>query len=235
MRTRLHLTNLSTDILDDGVTVGLFEKLFDELKISHVQYYAINIGRNPSRVSMGTFSPEWCRTYHERGYGAIDPVLNYVLKQRMPCVWSNVPGLTDEQQAFMTEAAPYVGRNGITVPFGEPPVSAALSITTLSADDSWHANLPRIIWTATSVGQKIHRSILDHINAKAGRRVRLTSAQSACLHLLAEGMDEAAIASVTRMSRYTVRRHVEEVRRKLNAKSPAQTVAKAAMMGILAI
>lgn len=232
MPHKITAVSLGDEILDNQDVERCFRELLRGYGVRHVQYKAINPGRSPERVAIGTFPSDWCKRYLERGYWKVDPIHQYALGKRVPCLWESMTSLSPQQDAFMMEVADRIGSNGITVPILEPPILGSISIIAKEGDTRWKENLPRLIWKATTVGQRIHREVLKHISDDGSWSVRLNDSQAMCLNLMADGMTEDAIAAVTRMSRQKVKRQLDNIGKKFNSKNPSQIITKAALMRV---
>jgi len=60
--------------------------------------------------------PEWCFLYNKNKWYAIDPFIEYALKNTSPVLASDIPLNTAGQERLMTEAAEHGFRSGVVVP-----------------------------------------------------------------------------------------------------------------------
>lgn len=201
-----------------------------ELGVRHVTYYAFGIGGSPIPVVVGTYPDECVRVYQERGYFFIDPVIERAAKAGSPMSWDQMEGLDYGQRRFLDEWKSLVGQRGISIPFGHPPVVAALSITSDEPEESWNARKSSVCWSGMVAGQRIHRMVVEARVARDRQRV-LSDVQAECLSYLAIGMDLAEIGAVLSLREGQVRRHLDEAQRRMNALSHSHAVAKATALG----
>lgn len=229
--------NLSQDIIDkrigDVTTAELLNRYIREMGIDHAQYYGLAIAGSHLPVSLGTFTNEWLDHYIKGHYFFDDPVIEKTKDLNHPLPWSMISGLTERQEEFMAFTRRVLGRNGVTVPLGAPPVVAGISVVSDMPEDEWNEKLPRIIWNATIVGQKIHNIVLADKNFVEPSASALTRMQKTCLALAATGLDAAGISGVTSMSEKAVLRQFDAAQVALNARNHTHALAKAITLGYL--
>lgn len=179
--------------------------------------------------------PEWCFLYNESKWYAIDPFIDYALKNTSPVLASDVPLKTAGQVRLMAQAAEHGFRSGIVVPAHS---GSAIRIGILylgtsegpeRARESFrrHRNLMRAFalellewWDAKLRAAGMEALDLDELDVKL-----LAKAQE---HATAE---EAARELGVTLSR--VKARYERLERRLEATSKRGAVEKAVALGLI--
>jgi ATP-dependent transcriptional regulator len=239
MQSQISPINLSEDIVRRrvaGATVSeLLDRFLREMEVDHVQYYGLGIGGSPLPVSLGTFTERWLDRYITGHYFFDDPVMAQVKDLNHALPWERIQGLNDRQIEFMEFTRKELGRNGVTVPVGTPPIAAGLSIVSDESPETWKERLPQIIWNATMVGQRVHTLVLEDKKAREESHVSLSRPQKACLYLAASGMGLEEIAQATSMGTKSVIRCLNDVQAALNARNHTHALAKAVALGLVVV
>lgn len=180
-------------------------------------------------------TPEWCYLYNQKKWYAIDPFIDYALKNTSPVLASAIPLNTAGQERLMAEAAEHGFRSGIVVP-AHSGSAIRIGILYLGTSEGLecaresflkHRNLMRAFalellewWDA-----KLRESSLERLDLDALDMDLLTKAQD---HATAE---EAAHELGVTLSR--VRARYERLTRKLEVPNKRNAVEKAVALGLI--
>jgi len=179
--------------------------------------------------------PQWCYLYDQNKWYAIDPFIDYALKNTSPVLASDIPLSSPGQERMMAQAAEYGFRSGVVVPAHS---NAAIRIGILylgSNEDQQHAresllrhrNLMRAFalellewWDANLRDWGLENLSLDELDLEL-----LLKAKE---HATAE---EAACELGVTLSR--VKSRYERLTRKLEVSNKRDAVEKAVALGLI--
>lgn len=183
-----------------------------------------------------TYPQEWTSLYLRKNYFEIDPVIDLNQTGFLPVDWSDLDRRSVRTRAFFREANAFgVGRHGMTVPVRGPRGERSLFSAT--------SNLPRSQWRKLSgssshdfqiLSYYLHEKVLclSGLRKNGGYR-KLSRREQECLQLLASGMVPKRIASTLRLSESVVRLYLRLAKRKLNAATIHQAIARASFLEII--
>lgn len=179
--------------------------------------------------------PEWCFLYNENKWYAIDPFIDYALRNTSPVLASDIPLTTAGQARLMAEAAEHGFRSGIVVPAHS---GSAIRIG--------------ILYLGTSEGpERARESFRRHRNLMRAFALELLEWWDAKLRaagmealdldeldvsLLAKAQERATAEEAARELGVTlsrVRARYERLERKLEATSKRDAVEKAVALGLI--
>ena len=179
--------------------------------------------------------PEWCFLYNQNKWYAIDPFIDYALKNTSPVLASDIPLNTRGQQRLMAEAAEHGFRSGIVVPAHS---RSAIRIG--------------ILYLGTSEGpERAHESFHKHRNLMRAFALELLEWWDAKLReagLEALDLDELDVDLLTKAQEHAtaeeasrelgvtlscVRGRYERLTRKLEALNKRNAVEKAVALGLI--
>jgi DNA-binding CsgD family transcriptional regulator len=182
-------------------------------------------------------APEWCYTYAQNKWYAIDPYIDYALQNTAPILATDIEITSPGQQRLLDAAAEFGYRSGVVVP-AHSSTSAWIGVLYLTAGDGSDY--------ALEVYRK-HRSLMRAFALELLEwwDVRLRETNSAELALdeldldllekAHEGAtaDEAAVELGVTISRVNAR--YEKIYRKLDVRNKRDAVAKAVTLGLIRV
>lgn len=178
----------------------------------------------------------WLELYARQGFAADDVVVAHAAKTSTPFTWSEVRARYPGASARVFAAAAEFGwRDGFVVPVHDARAAKGerFGVASLAAPDlkQFDATARRavaaIALTAFARARAVSRRPAEE------RRAALSDRERQALALVAEGCSDAEIASVIGIAKATAHFHVENARKRLGARTRAQTVAIALMRGLL--
>ena len=180
-------------------------------------------------------APEWCYLYNQNKWYAIDPFIDYALRNTSPILASDIPLTSAGQERMMSAAADHGFRSGIVVPAHS---SSAIRIG--------------LLYLGTSEGQERAReSFLKHRNLMRAFSLELLEWWNAKLHdsslealdldkldieLLAKAQERATAEEAARELGVTLSRvkaRYERLARKLEVPTKRNAVEKAVALGLI--
>jgi LuxR family transcriptional regulator len=192
----------------------------------------------PLKLNVRNFPPDWEDEW--RQYMAVDPYYRACFEGIMPLDWAEVqgrPGLTRQQRAACDYLNDFGLSRGITVPvhlpFGRFAVVSAISDRSCA---NWvgvreKAREPLHLLTHVFTQFILDRGYEAQIETVSP--VRLTPREIECLQWASAGKTSSETAIIIGRSLETVRLHLKNAIRKLDACNRAQAVAAAVQMGLI--
>lgn len=179
-------------------------------------------------IAYDSWPEGWLERYNERGHFVHDPCVMHARSAPSPFLWSSVTSnrLSIPQARVMSEAAEFLLKDGICVPIHLPyqptwVISAAGPQSHLT-----QLGLPAI----EMVCVQAFRALVDTHNARS-EHPTLTYREREVLSWTAAGKSAEDVACILGISRYTVDRHLTNIREKYGAVNTLHAVAKAMANG----
>lgn len=200
--------------------------------------YAIFRGRG------GTFDPtaiqggwpyDWVHYYLGQGYLAIDPVVSRTLADLQPFSWISVendPGLAPSQNEVMSNARAAGMFGAMTVPLHGPRGEVKCISLSSSDDGALHEPIDRNCVMLSYYFHSVYSSLEAATTGTLTGPI-LTARELEVLSWCAEGKSNWAIGEILGISEHSVKFHVRNVYRKLDANSRIAAVVKAIRMGLI--
>jgi LuxR family transcriptional regulator, activator of conjugal transfer of Ti plasmids len=199
-------------------------------------------GRLPYMIS--NYPDSWVRHYFRERYLDEDPVVSEFLRRREPFLWSEIAQpekLSRRQRRLLAEARDAGITDGITVPIHHRGVIAAVSLVPCEPEGPALTTIrqhQRMLYVmALHYHPLAHRSLLEKSLAgdSPRRRSLLSPREKQVLAWAAKGKSNWEIASLLNISCKSAESHMEGAKRKLQAFNRTHAVAKAIMLGLLAV
>ena len=183
-----------------------------------------------------TYPEEWTSLYLRNNYFEIDPVIEFSRTGFLPVDWSNLDRRSPRIQGFFKEANSFdIGRHGVTVPIRGPGGERSLFSAT--------SNLSRLEWRKLRIWSNqdiqvlshyLHEKVLSVTGLRETRDYRkLSRREQECLQFLARGLVPKRIAPRLQISESAVRLYLRSAKRKLDAATIYQAIARASFLEIV--
>lgn len=172
---------------------------------------------------------DWINRYQDQHYSVIDPVIEYCLSTEAATSWSNAYRHSDESTIdFIDEAKQFGMINGYAIGKRAHAFSGTASITSFSIGDS----------TVCPPQEIMIQNILPHFNEILTRpsflsTPHLTNREQEVLQWAQAGKTQDETSQILKISERTVKYHLHNVFKKLDASNKFQAIAIAAKMGII--
>ncbi|MBB3138954.1 DNA-binding CsgD family transcriptional regulator [Rhizobium pisi] len=210
----------------------------DHYQFAHLAFLVVRLANQADAHPFycTTYPEEWTSFYLDRNYFEIDPVIELSRTGFLPVDWSNLDRRSVRTRGFFKEAASFdIGRHGLTVPIRGPGGERSLFSVT--------SNLPRADWRKLRTSSNHDLQILSHyVHEKAlsvwglrtsGGYRKLSGREQECLQLLANGLVSKRIAARLQISESAVRLYLKLAKRKLDAATIYQAIARASFLEII--
>jgi len=189
----------------------------------------------PQRIRYCSLPAAWDEHYKAEAFFRVDPAIPHCAQSVTPMVTGIAPPARRPGSAWrLWDDARTMGfGGGIAIPLRLPgsQLGGFSLLTDMAGEEflAWHANYGRWI---TLAAHAIDQRLLTLTGVPA-LPPRLSPRERECLTWLALGLRNARIAEKLGISRPTVELHLGNARRKLNARTREQAVARAIAFGLL--
>ncbi|WDD92369.1 LuxR family transcriptional regulator [Burkholderia sp. FERM BP-3421] len=185
---------------------------------------------NPQFTLQSDYPEKWVERYVDRNYFAIDPTVRHGLTQTLPLIWQ--AGGQTRQAEFWEEAAHHGLRYGWCMPTRSRAGVSGLVTLARSAEPVDKRELAdkgyRMSWLATAFS-----SAMSEYPQGADYAVELTARERETLQWSAAGKTYAETGKIMSIDDRTVKFHLVNAMRKLNAMNKTEAAVKAAILGLL--
>lgn len=181
------------------------------------------------------YPEDWMKYYAANGYEKKDPVPRYAFKTARPFTWGwltdSVP-LTDEEKRVMNEAAESKLLDGVGIPiYGPNGEIAGVGLANAHGDVKPDKNKLALL---KAMASQFHIAYSEKcIEQTSCKEVRLSRREREILLWMAEGKSDQTIADMLNISYPTVRFHIGNIYRKLDANERIFAVVKALRNGLI--
>jgi len=210
----------------------------DESGLAHLVYHAAHVPAFDrfNALLLLTYDDAWVKRYVERDYFRIDPVVIAGRKGFLPIDWMTVEHHTSEARHFFAEAESFgVGRHGFTVPIRGPAGERALfTITTHATDEHWHRWRFAHLRDFHLLAHYFHDRAMRLSGLRRVDLMRpLSPREKQCLESLMQGQAPGQTAATLGLSVSAVHAYLRTARRKLEAATVEQAIAKAIRLDLI--
>ena len=218
---------------------GLFEQAMREYGYDRICYSLItdhpSLGLNAGHGVLRNYSEDWMKHYFERQYEKIDPVPKFCFATNMPFTWDWVSAsleLSPTAQRVMNEASEAKLHDGIAVPlYGVNGELAGIGMASSSGGTAVDKNM---LCKIRALAFQFHLAFTEkEAEQSALKNVHLTDREKEVLLWAAEGKSDPVIAEILNISYPTVRYHMNNIFRKLDANERTFAVVKAIRHGLI--
>jgi DNA-binding CsgD family transcriptional regulator len=205
---------------------GIFERAIQQFGID---FWAYSFESPKGHVVYGNFHESWADHYMKNEYYLIDALLDKSLPKLTPYQWSNytqIAPLTIQQQEIFNQARDFGLYDGISIPIHESNQSFT-HISLASQEGIKHVN--EIV--SNYHNQIYLLSLYFHMYVSGiksnSSSLKLTDRERECLQWSAAGKLGHEIATILGLSNRSIVFHLENAKKKLNAKTIQQATALA--------
>lgn len=213
-------------------------KIRDRFRFAHLTFLVVRSANRTDSYPFycTTYPEEWTSVYLRNNYFEIDPVIELSRTGFLTADWSKLDRTSPRIRDFFRQANSFnIGRHGITVPIRGPGGERSLFSAT--------SNLSRLEWRKIRVSSNqdiqilshyLHEKVLSVTGLRETRDYRkLSRREQECLQLLARGLVPKRIAPRLQISESAVRLYLRLAKRKLNAATIYQAIARASFLEMI--
>lgn len=189
-------------------------------------------------IIFNDYPDHWTRTYLERGYVAVDPVVASIQAHWSPVVWDALPqsvSLAGAQKRLMDEAGESGLHNGVSIPLHGPNGDAF--IVSMASSYAGDVGLDRNLGQLRVIAAQFFFSLTDlwKANGMTPRPPALTPRERECMQWTAAGKSAWEIGQILHISEPTVRFHLSNAFTRLGASNRIVAVVRAVRWGLISI
>jgi DNA-binding CsgD family transcriptional regulator len=204
----------------------------DRYQFAHLTFLMVRAANRPDihPFFCTTYPEEWTSLYLDRNYFEIDPVIELSRTGFLPVDWSNLDRRSARTRSFFKEAESFeIGRHGLTVPVrGLGGERSLFSVTSNLRRPEWRKLRSSSNYDLQILSCYLHEKALSVWGLReSGSYRKLSRREQECLQLLARGVVSKRIAARLQISENAVRLYLKLAKRKLDAATIYQAVARA--------
>lgn len=218
---------------------SLFESALKELGYDRICYSLLtdhpSLGLPAGHGVMRNYSEDWMKHYTENEYINIDPVPQYSFSSNRPFTWNwliNTVEMAPNQKQVMHEAREAKLLDGVGIPlYGINGEIAGVGLASSSGKTGVDKDM---LCKIRALAFQFHLSYTEKDEVDGDLiDIHLTQREQEILLWAAEGKSDPSIAEIIGVSYPTVRYHMNNIFRKLNANERTFAVVKAIRHGLI--
>lgn len=183
------------------------------------------------------YASDWRNKYDTEKFQHVDPIVSHCLNKSTPLIWSPDIFSARKQKEMYEEASGYGIRSGITLPMHG--ASGEFGILCFVSDanpdqhfhNEAHRNLPELCYFRDFIFESSLKFIKSPLGTKETASISYREIE--CLKWSAAGKSSWEIGQILRCTEANVNYHFGNIRRKFNATSRQQAVARAIKLGLI--
>ncbi|WP_248802862.1 LuxR family transcriptional regulator [Pseudomonas sp. MWU13-2100] len=232
---RERIFNLCTESKSELVLFEGLKQITSELGFEHCSYgMRIPIPvTDPGFYLLSDFPKGWEEKYVSNNYFAIDPTVQHGLRNSTPLIWSATNPIGRPE--FWEEAQQAGLCNGWSMPvhggFGSIGLLSLMRSADRLSEKEMLSNEEKMMWVAMNVHSTMANLITPKWVPEATQE--LTSREQEVLKWTAIGKTYSEIGCVLSIDARTVKFHLVNTMRKLNAANKTEAAVKAYILGLL--
>lgn len=181
-----------------------------------------------------TYPKAWIGHYLNKGYMAIDQVVQDGMQRTQPFYWTELAWTQAGLDMCADSRAYGLGANGFSIPVVDDiGHKALLSMNSSAENDVWMDLVATHSGDWKKLAVDIHRRALREAYGLGDEVRPLARRERECLYLAAQGKNLKEISGALRISDYTARGHLTSARLKLKCRNTVHAVAKATKLRII--
>ncbi len=217
----------------------LFQDALCSLGFDRVVYSLItdhlSMNKKAGHGIMKNYPDDWMQHYSESNYEQIDPVPKYAFLTNKPFLWDTLvkeKELTEIEKKVMDEATEAKFLDGVGIPIYGPNgeiagIGLASSLGGIKPDINLLSKLRAISF-------QFHIAYSEHDMPENNvRNIHLTNREKEVLLWCAEGKSDTVIGDILGISHNSVRFHLKNIYKKLDANEKTFAVVKALKYGLI--
>lgn len=214
------------------------EEFVADAGFAHGSYYlpAQPQWANADRIIMLTYPQPWIDHYFESQYYLIDPVISEGMGGLLPTDWSTFDTRPPKIRTLFQEAKENgVGSQGLTIAIRGPSLETAIfSVTSNVSDRDWRETRRTMTASLQLIGQMFHEKIMTLTGRRCTQlQPSLSPRELDCIRYCAMGLRDREAAESMGISEGVARAYLDSARRKLQAPTRPNAVARAFGLGII--
>lgn len=184
------------------------------------------------KIINASYPDEWATLYMERGYGAVDPILQSHFKQYKTQVWSETyrQATTPLQKEFRGEAKSFGLAQGVTTGVSSPRHNAGSLFSFAGESMGEHGDHAVML---ENLVPHLHLALMRVAFSHSAKTTVLSVREREVLKWMKEGKTNWEISHILSISERTVKFHVQNILSKLQASTRGHAIALAMEQGLI--
>jgi DNA-binding CsgD family transcriptional regulator len=197
-----------------------------------------SLGLDAGHGIVQNYPEDWMSHYNANDYRKCDPLPRYGFSTARPFTWDSLEQsceLTPDEKKVMDEAREARLLDGVAIPiFG--PAGELAGVAMASSVGRGHPD-PKLLSRLRALAMQFHL-VYTELETKdrpapPTRPVNLTAREREILHWTAEGKSDSVIAEIVGVSHATIRFHMNNIFKKLDANERTLATVKAIRTGLI--
>jgi len=179
-------------------------------------------------IAITNVSTEFRSVYSANRMDVDDPVLKYCFHTLYPKEWSKICAqktVSRKEHNFMRLSHDFSMNDGLAFPIHGP--GNDYGILSFSSHSQIHIPDMALMAMVNLFAQRLHATIRENFDHIEASNVKLAAREIDILHWCSEGKTAWEIGQILGISERTVETHIQNAKRKLNAVTTTQAIAKA--------
>lgn len=232
-----HITNCYTQYSRQNMerALGWAQEVtgFESAIVSHIsiQYQQPEIDNFINH----SFNPQWLDTYFSQNYSTIDPVIAHAAKRNETFEWVQAYRTAGDRcpGSFFDAARDYGLHNGLACSASQKPGHEPNTFTICSVANINKKQLELTACILNILTPAFHEIMVSFQPLPSEQQVFLTGKELEVLGWAKQGKSVWDISTILRISESTVKFHLQNSYRKLDAGNRAHAIAKAIQLGLI--
>lgn len=219
---------------DSDTDIGAFlREVRETLQVDHAAYAGLTPAGGPILGEV-TYPQEWRHIYAEKEFHKVDPTLRMAARSIAPVEWNRLAEDPHYDSVFRAARDFGIPGNGLTVPVRGPYGDVGLFSVARAEPHSWPAWKRSYMSDLHAVAVHLHDKVVKSQEfAIELVEPRMSAREVEILQWIAAGKSQLDVAAILSISQRTVEVHLSSARRKLDALTTAQAVARATGRGMI--
>lgn len=208
----------------------LVDLMKDEMKENCIESYAyLRINKNNNSIHLiSNYPSKWLETYLKNKYYELDPVVQKAKSKITPFLWSKEE---NENNNIFEESGKYAISHGVCfVAHRSETIFSILSICNNNNSSDFFMKLRK---KEDKIQMLLLKCFEEDIANEVNSKIKLTLREQEVLRWLGLGKTYNEISLICEISERTVRFHLVNILKKLDANSTRYALTKAALYGLL--
>jgi LuxR family transcriptional activator of bioluminescence operon len=181
---------------------------------------------------------KWMEKYLSSGYIHLDPVVDYCCtsNKSMPLLWQDNIFDTPQRKEFMEDARAHGLSSGVSIPVSATNEVAVFSVANPIDNVDAHEHSAHKAGAMYVISSYLHEAIRSLVYSQEmgeAKSPNLTPKEIECLRWWGSGKTVDEIGIILAMSSRTVRFHLDNAKKKLDANTKSQAIARASRLGLI--
>lgn len=223
---------------DIGEAVSLFSSTFGVMMSGHISVVS-HSSQHSAVYTLGASPDPYTADYLDMDLADADPVLWRGQREVLPIPWGlreHRDNLADAEKPLYHLLDDYGLSFGLLIPLHGPGGFSALGIAIDEDEESFKRRMPEFSKVAQLVAAHLHDAVRRIVGLpQMGDPPRLTPRERECLTWVAAGKTAWEIGQILNLAETTVVFYCENAKKKLEARTMPQAVARAITLGLISL